>query len=332
MPEDNHKVLRSISDIRQVLGCHSFEIIGIQRGVQFNDAKAIEEADHLSITWISTSNPNKVELVKGTQARLVVCDPSLALPKSLKDQKCFIVTPRPKLIFSIIVAELIQQKPSGEIHPTAYIHPDAELAEDVYIGPFTYVGKSTIGAGSIILGHCYLADGVTIGQNVEIHVGCIIGDDGSGYSKTETGEWVKFPHIGGTIIEDNVEVGPNTYINKGALGNTVIKQGAKIGNSVCIGHNVVIGQDAMVIANTLVSGSAVVGDNAYIGPSVVIRNQLIIGANATVGMGAVVLKDVPENTTVIGNPATPVEEYRKWSHLKNKLFSLFGDRIPENTE
>lgn len=317
----------SLEEIREVLTGYDYQIRGNSQGIVIRNARTLQEADQYSLVWISPSRAiDAPELIANTAARCIVCKAPGDLPEDLLQKKCLILTDNPKLIFSLLLEAFFVDKPRGEVHPTAVVHPEADLAADVYVGPFTYVGKCRIDQGSIIWGNCYLYDNVTLGKNVEIHAGCVIGDEGSGYAKNEKGEWIKFPHIGGTILEDNVEVGANTYINRGALGNTHIKKGAKIGNSVCIGHNVVIEENAIVIANSLVAGSSHVGEGVYIAPSVTVRNRLTIGDNAFIGMGAVVVKDVPEDATVLGNPAEPIEEFRKWKRLKTKLFALFGEK------
>jgi UDP-3-O-[3-hydroxymyristoyl] glucosamine N-acyltransferase len=323
MEKSKRPELLTIKEIQQVLKEDDYTIVGNKNTIRFNNAKPLAEANLNSVSWISPKNKNGIKAAQHSQACLIICKTILEIPENLKESKCFIQTDNPKLVFSKIVSELIKTKPAPGKHPTAYIHEEAEIAPDVYIGPFTYVGKCIIGPGSVVWGQCYLHDGVSIGKNVEIHAGCVIGDDGSGYSKNEDGEWIKFPHIGSAILEDDVEIGAQTYINKGALGNTIIRRGAKIGNAVCIGHNVIVGENTIVLANSLICGSTQIDKNVYVAPSTVIKNKLKVSSGATIGMGAVVLKNVPENTTMIGNPATTLEEYGKWSRLKKKLFSKF---------
>ena len=125
-----------------------------------------------------------------------------------------------------------------------------------------------------------------------------IGSDGFGY---ENG--LRFNHIGNVIIEEGVEIGSNTCIDRGTLGSTIIGKGVKIDNLVHIAHNVVIGEGSLIIACAMIAGSVTIGDNVWIGPSVSIAKGLYIGDNAVIGMGAVVLKDVPEGATMVGNPA-----------------------------
>ena len=145
-----------------------------------------------------------------------------------------------------------------------------------------------------------------IGKNVIIGAGTVIGGEGFGYMPDEDGSLVQFPHIGGIIIEDDVEIGANVCIDRGALGDTIIGRGTKIDNLVHVAHNVKIGKNCQIICLVGIGGSVEIGDNSFVGISACIRNQIKIGKNATIGMGAVVIKDVPDNATVIGNPARPI--------------------------
>ena len=149
-------------------------------------------------------------------------------------------------------------------------------------------------------------------NNVTIEHGAVIGSDGYGYSRAKDGTIEHFPHIGGVHIGDNVYIGANTCIDRGSLGDTVIGKGSKIDNLVHIAHNVIIGENVMVIANSMIAGSVNVGlNNSWIAPSASILNQKSIGEGSTVGIGAVVLKDVEAKTVVTGVPARPLKQHMK---------------------
>jgi UDP-3-O-[3-hydroxymyristoyl] glucosamine N-acyltransferase len=132
---------------------------------------------------------------------------------------------------------------------------------------------------------------------------CAIGGDGFGYAKDKDGTLVKMPHKGNVIICKGVEIGSNVCIDRAVEGSTVIGEGTKIDNLVHIAHGVKIGKNCLIVAGTVIGGSCDIGDNCFIGINVSIKNKVRIGNNVTIGMGAVVLKDVPDNCTVVGNPA-----------------------------
>jgi len=149
-------------------------------------------------------------------------------------------------------------------------------------------------------------DGVTFNlkrQPEHRGLGTVIGGIGFGWYGTPP---KRFPHIGGVIIGKHVEVGSNVSIDRGAMGDTVIKDHVKIDNHVHVGHNCVIGEGAILTSHSVFGGSAVIGEGAFIGLGATIKNQVRVGARAVVGMGAVVVKDVEPDTTVIGNPARPM--------------------------
>lgn len=145
---------------------------------------------------------------------------------------------------------------------------------------------------------------VAKGNNVVIGEHCSIGRDGYQYVLDEsTNKLIKFPHFGNIILEDDVEIGNNVCIARGALSNTILRSGVKVDNLVHIAHNVEIGENTQVIANAMIAGSVKIGKNCWIAPSSSIKNQLTIGDNVLIGMGAVVIKDVESNSVMIGNPA-----------------------------
>lgn len=151
-----------------------------------------------------------------------------------------------------------------------------------------------------------IADCVEIGKNVRIGPNCTIGFEGFGFEGDDEGIYYRFPHVGKVILGDNVEIGANTCIDRGALEDTIIGEGTKIDNLVHVAHNVKIGKNCMIIALTCLGGGVVIEDGAYVGIGAGIRNQITIGEKAFIGMGAVVVKDVAPGVTVIGNPAKPM--------------------------
>jgi len=292
----------SIEDILKVADSN-LQIVGNSSQKFFNNVKPVSEADADSLVWIHPTKGNPAQTMLETKAEVIICHSDSVVPDSLKEKKCFVLTENPRLVFLRIVQQFFVPKIVYGKHPTASIHPEAEIHPDTSIGAFTYIGKCKIEEGTVIYGHCYLYDNISIGKNVTIHSGTVIGADGFGYTRNEKGEAEKFPHIGGVVIEDHVEIGSNTCIDKGALGNTLIKRGAKIDNLVHIAHNVVVGENAFVIALSMIGGSTVIGDNSWIAPSASVMNGITIGDNSVIGLGAVVLKNVPANAKMVGNPA-----------------------------
>jgi UDP-3-O-[3-hydroxymyristoyl] glucosamine N-acyltransferase len=145
--------------------------------------------------------------------------------------------------------------------------------------------------------------GTHIGKNCLVRANSTIGSDGFGYERKENGDPVKFIHLGGVIIGNNVEVGSCTCIAKGTLGKTIIEDNVKIDNLVHIAHNCVIRKGAFVIATSILCGGVEIGSNAWIAPNATITQKAKVGENSIVGLGAVVTKSVDANTTVAGNPA-----------------------------
>ena len=144
---------------------------------------------------------------------------------------------------------------------------------------------------------------ILLGKNYIEGRNCSIGVEGFGHGKDEFGIWQRFPHFGKIIIGDNVEIGCNVVINRGVLGDTIIGNNVRIWHGANIGHNCSIGHNTVILNGAILCGSVVVGDGCWISPGAIIKNKIKIGYNSQVGLGAVVIKDVPYNTIVAGNPA-----------------------------
>jgi UDP-3-O-[3-hydroxymyristoyl] glucosamine N-acyltransferase len=243
----------------------------------------------------------------------------------------------PKLAFIRAAAELIPPTRYLEgIHPTAVVLPGALLSEGVSAGPHCVIeagaraGPRTrlaagvvVGEGAEIGADCVLHPGVTIypraqiGNRVILHAGVVIGGDGFGYVFAE-GRHNKFPQLGGVIVEDDVEIGCNSTVDRGSLGTTVIGEGTKIDNLVQIAHNVRIGKHCVIVAQTGISGSVNVGDYAVIGGQVGIGDHVTIEEGATIASGGGVLpgKIVRRGSVIWGVPGRPLAVFkRQYAHL-----------------
>lgn len=298
----------TLNDLVRHIG-EDYRIVGSGDGIVVENARPIHDADPRSVVWVSPKRDDRQALAERTAARIIVCDETVDAGPLVRAGKCLVRVANPRLAFIRIVTALFARAPVAGVHPTASVDPGARVHPDAYVGPFTWVGRSSVGAGTVIYGHCHIYDGVTIGKDVVIHAGTVIGSDGFGYSRNEAGGFEKFPHLGGVTIGDGVEIGANSCIDRGTLGDTVIREGAKIDNLVHVAHNVVVGAHAAVIAHAMLGGSVSIGDHAWVAPAASLKEGLKVGDRALIGLGAVVLKDVPDGETWIGNPARPMKEY-----------------------
>ena len=182
-----------------------------------------------------------------------------------------------------------------DIHPTAVVGKNVVLGKGVRIGSHTRIYHNVV-----------IGDEVIIGERCVIKSGAVIGEEGFGFEREQSGKAIRLPHVGSVLIGNDVEIGSLTTVCRGTLKNTFVADGAKIDDHVHIAHNVYVGQDAMVIACAEVSGGVHIGDRAWIAPNAAVLNQIRIGADSTVGLGAVVIKHVEAGSTVAGSPAKPL--------------------------
>jgi len=258
-----------------------------------------KSADY-AIAFCEAREPTSVDALRSSLAGTIVCDHSI--DANLAD-KTLIGVKKPRLAFAKIVQQLCAKEVPRGIHQSARVEPGADIHETSYIGPLCYVSADcTIGEASILWSRVTLYPHVRIGNRVIIHSGAVLGSDGFGYERTASGALIKFPQLGGLLIEDDVEIGANTSINRGALDDTVIGTGCKIDDLVYIAHNVVVSKHSLIVGNTTICGSVYIGERCWIASSI-LRNGISVGNDVTVGLGAVVLHDVPDKAVVYGNPA-----------------------------
>ncbi len=265
---------------------------------------------------------------------------ALLLKEGWETDKNAIYVPSPRLAL-IKALELFswRRKPQPSIHPTAIIEEGVKLGEAVYIGAFCYIGSnSEIGDGTVIYPLSYIGenckigcnvllyaqvtiyDNVEIGDNCIVHSGAVIGADGFGYVQ-EGGKHLKIPHIGKVVIEEDVEIGANTTIDRATLGETRIGKGTKIDNLVQIAHNVDIGENSIIVAQVGISGSVKVGKNVTLAGQAGIADHIEIGDNAIIAAQAGVIGNVPPDSIYSGYPARP--------HAQQMRVLALLQRLPE---
>ena len=303
------------------------------------DVASLETAGEHDITFLD--NLKYLPAFAVTRAGAAFVQPAYAerAPNSLT----LLLTPFPYRAFAL-AAQVFHPEPRVQpgIHPTTIIDPTARIGEEVAIAPYVVIEahaeigrRCSIGAGSLIGAACVLGDDVRldahvsvsyaiIGSRVRLYPGVRIGQDGFGFAPDSNGI-VKVPQLGRVIIEDDVEIGANSTIDRGAGPDTIIGAGTMIDNLVQIGHNVQIGRRCVLVSQVGISGSTKVGDGVMIGGQVGLTGHLVIGSGARIGAQAGVMKDVPPGMTVVGSPAMPAYEHLRQIATLHRLARRKGE-------
>lgn len=265
-----------------------------------------------SMTFVSSLNnfSDYRELFHDKNIQLIISDPT----EDIYD--CFvnvIQINNPKSLFFLILENFFEEKRSEDFElideeshsykGLSYISDKAVIGENVRVGIGCVIEENVyIGDNTEIHHNVVIRGGTKIGSNCTIFSGAIIGESGFNPLKAKNHKRNLVKHYGGITIGNDVHIGDNCTISRGAIDDTVIKNGVKINKQVVVAHNVFIGENTIFTAPTFVAGSVSIGRNCHVAASV-IRNQCKIGDNAVLGLGAVVIKDVPAGSTVVGNPA-----------------------------
>ena len=299
--------------------------------VEINGASGIKEAKDGNITFlvnkkmmedIFSSKASAVIVKKGIKgisiSMLVVDNPQYTFARALE---VFHVKPYSPSGVSdkAFICSDVKMGDDVSIHPHAYISSNVELGARVSISPGVFIGEGvSIGDGSFIYPNVTIRENVKIGKNVIVYSGAVIGSDGFGYVP-EKGMHYKIPQVGGVIIEDNVEIGANTTIDKATVGNTIIGCGTKIDNLVQIAHNVKIGNNCIIVSQVGISGSVEIGDGVVLAGQVGVSDHVNIGNGAIAGARAGIVSDIPAGQFFSGHPAMPHKTWLRAQSIYSKL-------------
>lgn len=317
----------------QIAGILQGEVVG-NPDAEVSRLSKIEEGTTGSLTFLS--NPKYKNFIYSTQASITIVNESFE-PESPIDTTLIKVADAYGAFTKLLeFYNEVKLNKSGIEQPSV-ISDNVKYGENLYLGSFSYLGSNAILGDNVkIYPNVFIGDNVVIGNNVTIfagakiysetaignnctiHSGAIIGADGFGWAPTPDGSYKKVPQIGNVILEDNVDIGSCTTIDRATMGSTVIRKGVKLDNQIQIAHNVEIGENTVIAAQTGVAGSTKIGKNCIIGGQVGIVGHLVIGNNVRIQAQSGIGKNIPDNETLQGSPAFHLPEYMKsYVHFKN---------------
>ncbi|MFC6859644.1 UDP-3-O-(3-hydroxymyristoyl)glucosamine N-acyltransferase [Zunongwangia atlantica] len=301
---------------------------------EVSELAKIEEGKEGSLTFLS--NPKYTSYIYSTQASITIVNDSFEADQPVSTTLIKVKDAYKAFSTLLEYYNQVKLRKSG-IEQPSYISDSAKYEEDIYLGAFTYLGENVkIGKNVKIYPYAYVGDNTVIGdnstlfagvkvysetvigENVTLHGGAIIGADGFGFSPNEKGEYSKVPQIGNVIIEDNVDVGAGTTIDRATLGSTIIRKGVKLDNHIQIAHNVEIGENTVIAAQTGVAGSTKIGKNCIIGGQVGIVGHITIGDRVKIQAQSGIGRNVKDDEVLQGSPAIGYSDYNKsFIHFKN---------------
>ncbi|HIP35351.1 MAG TPA: UDP-3-O-(3-hydroxymyristoyl)glucosamine N-acyltransferase [Crocinitomix sp.] len=290
----------------------------------------IEQGKKGTLSFLA--NPKYEEYIYTTEASIVIVNKTFEPQKPLKNSTTLIKVDDAYACFAKLLEvynQSVEKQP--KIEENSYISPKATIGKNVYIGSFVYISDNvTIGDNTHIYPNTFVGDNTQIGSDCRIfsgvniyresqignhctiHSGVVIGADGFGFAPNSENNYQKVPQIGNVIIEDHVELGAGTCIDRATLGSTIIKKGVKLDNLVQVGHNVEIGENTVIAAQTGIAGSAKLGKNMMIGGQVGIVGHISLADGVLIGAQSGVPKSIrKEGTVLLGSPAYDANDYKK---------------------
>ena len=317
----------------QIAGILEGEVVGNPDAVVFKLAK-IEEGTEGSLTFLA--NPKYVNFIYTTEATITIVNNDFVPENELTTTLIKVEDAYQSFSKLLEYYNQVKLMKSGIEQPSV-ISENVIYGKNLYLGSFSYIGKNvTIGNDVKIYPNCFIGDNVTIGDNCiffagvkiysetvignncNFHSGCVVGSDGFGFAPTEDGTFSKIPQIGNVIIEDDVEIGANTTIDRATLGTTLIRKGVKLDNHIQVAHNVEIGENTVIAAQTGIAGSTKIGSNCLIGGQVGIAGHITIGNNVRVQAQSGVGKNINDGEVLQGSPSFGYADYSKsYVHFRN---------------
>ena len=302
--------------------------------VKVSNFSKIEEGISGTITFLA--NPKYEHFIYETKASIVLVNEDFTPASEIKTTLIKVDNAYAALAMLLNLVEQSKGKKSG-IDASAFISAKATVGDDCYVGALAYIGDNAeIGKGCIIYPHACIGDnvkigdnttlyphsviyeGCIIGQNCIIHAGVVIGADGFGFAP-ENGEYKKIAQLGNVILEDNVEVGANTTIDRAVMGSTIIRKGVKLDNLIQVGHNVEVGQNTVMAAQTGIAGSVKIGSGCMFGGQVGIGGHINIGDDTQIGAQSGIISNTEAGSRIMGSPAIPVKNFMRSGVLFEKL-------------
>jgi UDP-3-O-[3-hydroxymyristoyl] glucosamine N-acyltransferase len=303
-----------------------------------NNFSKIEEGCPGSLTFLA--NPKYEHFIYKTKASIVLVNEDFMPDSDIKATLIRVPNAYASLAMLLNMAEQSKTRKNG-IDSSAFIAQDAVIGEGCYVGAFAYIGEKTeigkgcmiypyayigdrvkIGENTMIYPHATLYDGCIVGKNCMIHAGAVIGADGFGFAP-ENGVYKKIPQLGNVILEDEVEIGANTTIDRAVMGSTLIHKGVKLDNLIQVAHNVEIGENTVMAAQVGIAGSTKVGSNCMLGGQVGLGGHITIGDNSQIGAQSGIISHVNENSKIMGYLAIPIKDFMRSNILLKKLPEIY---------
>ena len=318
----------------QIAGILEGEVVG-NPNAEVSTLSKIEEGTKGSLTFLS--NPKYLNFIYSTQASVTIVNRNFVIEGSITTT--LIKVDDAYGAFAKVLTFYSQAKIDSKkgIEQPVFMSDDLKYGADLYVGSFTYIGKNvTLGKNVKIYPNCYIGDNVTIGDNMLMHAGVriysdiiignncclhsgvIIGADGFGFAPNSNNSYDKIPQIGNVIIENDVEIGAGTTVDRATMGSTIIRNGVKLDNQIQIAHNVEIGENTVIAAQTGVAGSTKIGKHCTIGGQVGISGHIVIGNNVRIQAQSGVTKNLKDDEIVQGTPSFNYNDFSKsYVHFKN---------------